>query len=84
MLDLDTGADMTIEKFMSGFLSERPGLVKASLNKGAGTGALHAKTGKYSLDEIKQIAKADPKKYAELKKEGVVQAVYEHHLSGKI
>lgn len=81
VLDPDTGTEITPEKFMRNFLSERPGLVKASVSKGAGTGALNAKSAKYTIDEIKGIAKADPKRYAELKKEGVVQAIYDRHLS---
>jgi len=81
MLDPDTGTEIALEKFMKNFLSERPGLVKAAYSKGAGTGALNAKSAKYTIDEIKDIAKADPKKYAELKKEGIVQAIYDRHLS---
>jgi hypothetical protein len=81
MLDPDTGTEITLEKFMKNFLSERPGLVKAASARGAGTGALTAKSAKYTIDEIKDIAKADPKKYAELKQEGIVQAVYDRHLS---
>lgn len=81
MLDPDTGTEITLEKFMKNFLSERPGLVKATPARGAGTGALNAKSAKYTIDEIKDIAKADPKKYAELKQEGIVQAIYDRHLS---
>lgn len=82
-LDPDTGTEITLEKFMKNFLSERPGLVKATSARGAGTGALNAKSAKYTIDEIKDIAKADPKKYAELKQEGIVQAIYDRHLSLK-
>ena len=80
VLDPDTGKDISPEKFMKNFLSERPGLVKAAPTRGAGTGAINQKSAKYTIDEIKDIAKADPKKYAELKKEGVVQAIYDRHL----
>lgn len=83
MLDPDTGQEMGVQKFMTNFLSERPGLVKAGRPGGAGTGAMTAKTSGYSLDEIKQIAKADPKKYKELKDEGIVQSIYQKHLAGK-
>lgn len=80
-LDPETGAETTVEKFMRGFLSERPGLVRPAPARGAGTGALGARPGKYTLDEIREIARSDPKKYAELKSEGVVQALYEKHLA---
>lgn len=80
-LDPETGTETTVEKFMRGFLSERPGLVRPAPAKGAGTGALGARPGKYTLDEIREIARNDPKKYAELKSEGVVQALYEKHLA---
>gem|GEM_PF-3077681 len=82
-LDPETGAETTVEKFMKRFLSERPGLVRPASTKGAGTGALGARPGKYTLDEIREIARSDPKKYAELKSEGVVQALYEKHLAEK-
>lgn len=81
MLDPETGTQMTIGKFIKSFLSERPGLVRPASTKGAGTGAMGAKPARYTLDEIKEIAKADPEKYAELKKEGVVQAIYQKHLA---
>ena len=80
-LDPETGTETTLEKFMRGFLSERPGLVKPTPARGAGTGALGARTGKYTLDEIREIARSDPRKYAELKSEGVVQEIYEKHLA---
>lgn len=83
LIDPDTGQEMGVQKFMANFLSERPGLVKAGRISGAGTGAMNAKVSGYSLDEIKQIAKADPKKYKELKDEGIVQSIYQRHLSGK-
>lgn len=83
MLDPETGTEATVEKFMRGFLSERPGLVRPAPARGAGTGALGARPGKYTLDEIREIARTDPKKYAELKSEGVVQALYEKHLAEK-
>lgn len=83
MLDPETGQEMGVQKFMTNFLSERPGLVKAGRLRGAGTGALTAKTSGYTMDEIKQIAKADPKKYKELKEEGIVQSIYQKHLSNK-
>ena len=83
MLDPETGAGITLKKFMKNFLLERPGLVKAAPARGAGTGALNAKSAKYTLDEIKEIAKTDPKKYAELKNEGIVQAIYDRHLSDR-
>jgi len=80
VLDPETGSGMTIEKYMRGFLSERPGLVKSSQARGAGTGALGGAQGRYTLEEIREIARTDPKRYAELKSEGVVQEVYERHL----
>jgi hypothetical protein len=83
LLDPETGTETTVEKFMRGFLSERPGLVKPAPAKGAGTGALGARPGKYTLDEIREIARSDPRKYAELKSEGVVQEIYEKHLAEK-
>ena len=48
--------------FMKNFLSERPGLVKANPARGAGTGALNAKSAKYTIDEIKDelTALAEP------------------------
>jgi hypothetical protein len=82
-LDPETGTETTLEKFMRGFLSERPGLVRPASTKGAGTGALGARPGKYTLDEIREIARSDPRKYAELKSEGVVQELYEKHLAEK-
>ncbi len=82
-LDPETGTETTVEKFMRGFLSERPGLVRPAPSRGAGTGALGARPGKYTLDEIREIARNDPKKYAELKSEGVVQELYEKHLAEK-
>lgn len=75
------GTETTVEKFMRGFLSERPGLVKPTPARGAGTGALGARPGKYTLDEIREIARSNPRKYAELKSEGVVQEIYEKHLA---
>jgi hypothetical protein len=83
VLDPETGAETTVEKFMRGFLSERPGLVRPASVKGAGTGALGARSGKYTLDEIREIARTDPKRYAELKSEGVVQELYDKHLAEK-
>ncbi|GJM14941.1 MAG: hypothetical protein DHS20C13_02680 [Thermodesulfobacteriota bacterium] len=83
LIDPETGQEMGVQKFMTNFLSERPGLVKAGRLRGAGTGALNAKVGGYTIDEIKQIAKADPKKYKELKEEGIVQSIYQKHLSQK-
>lgn len=83
MIDPETGKEMGVQKFMTNFLSERPGLVKAGPLRGAGTGALNAKVDGYTLDDIKQIAKADPKKYRELKDEGIVQSIYQKHLSQK-
>lgn len=83
LIDPDTGQEMGVQKFMTKFLSDRPGLVKAGRLIGAGTGALGSKTQGYSLDEIKQIAKADPKRYKELKDDGVVQSIYQKHLSRK-
>ncbi|HML96824.1 MAG TPA: hypothetical protein PKC29_15565 [Thermodesulfobacteriota bacterium] len=80
MLDPETGAGMTVERYMRGFLSERPGLVRPSQARGAGTGALGGAQGRYTLEEIREIARTDPKRYAELKGEGVVQEVYERHL----
>ncbi|HKQ32503.1 MAG TPA: hypothetical protein VJV40_04805, partial [Thermodesulfobacteriota bacterium] len=80
-LDPETGTETTLEKFMRGFLSERPGLVRPTSARGAGTGALGARPGKYTLDEIREIARSDPRKYAELKSEGVVQEIYEKHLA---
>ena len=80
VLDPETGAEMTIERYMRGFLSERPGLVRPSQARGAGTGALGGAQGRYTLEEIREIARTDPKRYAELKGEGVVQEVYERHL----
>lgn len=81
MLDSETGTEISLGKFMRNFLSERPGLVRSAPSKGAGTGSLGSKPGRYTLDEIREIAKSDPKKYAELKNEGVVQAIYERHLA---
>ena len=81
MLDPETGTEISLGKFMRNFLSGRPGLVKSAPARGAGTGSLGSKPGRYTLDEIREIARADPKKYAELKNEGVVQAIYEKHLS---
>ena len=83
LIDPETGQEMGVQKFMNNFLSERPGLVKAGKLRGAGTGALNSKTQGYTLDEIKQIAKADPKKYQELKDEGIVQSIYQKHLTSK-
>ena len=83
LVDPETGMEMGVQKFMTNFLSERPGLVKAGRLRGAGTGVLNAKTNGYTLDEIKQIAKADPKKYKELKDDGIVQSIYQKHLSQK-
>lgn len=80
VLDPETGSGMTVEKYMRGFLSERPGLVRPSQARGAGTGALGGPQGRYTLEEIREIARTDPKRYAELKGEGVVQEVYERHL----
>jgi len=80
MLDPETGSGMTVERYMRGFLSERPGLVRPSQARGAGTGALGGAQGRYTLEEIREIARTDPKRYAELKGEGVVQEVYERHL----
>lgn len=40
MLEPETRTEATLEKFMSGFLSERLGLVRPAAVKGAGTGAL--------------------------------------------
>lgn len=80
-LDPETGTETTVEKFIRGFLSGRPGLVKPAPTRGAGTGALGARTGKYTLDEIREIARSDPRRYAELKSEGVVQELYEKHLA---
>jgi hypothetical protein len=82
-LDPETGTETTVEKYMRRFLSERPGLVRPASTKGAGTGALGAGMGKYTLDEIREIARSDPRKYAELKREGVVQELYEKHLAEK-
>ena len=79
-LDPETGKEMTVERYMRGFLSERPGLVRPSQARGAGTGTLGGSQGRYSLEEIREIARTDPKRYAELKGEGVVQEVYERHL----
>lgn len=80
MLDPETGSGMSVERYMRGFLSERPGLVRPSQARGAGTGALGGAQGKYTLEEIREIARTDPKRYAELKGEGVMQEVYERHL----
>lgn len=82
-LDPDTGTGMTVERFMRGFLAERPGLVRSAPVRGAGTGALGTKPARYTLEEIRDIAKADPKRYAELKSEGVVQEIYNRHLAEK-
>ncbi len=79
-LDPETGREMTVERYMHGFLSERPGLVRPSQARGAGTGTLGGQQGRYSLEEIREIARTDPKRYAELKGEGVVQEVYERYL----
>lgn len=83
LIDPETGQEMGVQKFMTNFLSERPGLVKAGRQRGAGTGVLTVKTSGYTIDEIKRIAKADPKKYKELKDEGIVQSIYQKHLAGK-
>lgn len=80
VLDPDTGKEMTVERYVQGFLSERPGLVRPSRARGAGTGSLGGAQGRYTLEEIREIARTDPKRYAELKGEGVVQEVYERHL----
>lgn len=79
-LDPETGKEMTVERYMHWFLSERPGLVRPSQARGAGTGTLGGSQGRYSLEEISEIARTDPKRYTELKGEGVVQEVYERHL----
>lgn len=74
-LNPETGKEMTLNDFMKSFLAERPNLVKGSGTSGAGSSGTQTKHGKLSLDEIKRIAKSDPARYAELKKDGTVQQV---------
>ncbi len=81
-LDPETGKEMSIAAYMREFLNNRPGLARATESRGAGTGSVKSKNGIYTLEDIKQIAKTDPKRYAELKKEGVVDTLYNRHLYG--
>lgn len=78
MLDPDNGGEISIENYMKRFLSDRPGLLKASGIPGAGSaGGGRPGHVKYTPAEIKHIAETDPAKYAELRKDGTVQAVVE-------
>ena len=74
-LNPETGKEMTLNDFMKSFLAERPNLVKGSGTSGAGSSGTQTKHGKLSLEEVKRIAKTDPARYAELKKDGTIQQV---------
>lgn len=74
-LNPETGKEMTLNDFMKSFLAESPNLVKGSGTSGAGSSGTQTKHGKLSLEEVKRIAKTDPARYAELKKDGTIQQV---------
>ena len=77
-LDHDTGSEITLDKFMKGFLEKRPNLLKSTGTSGAGTGA-SARVGKYTMEDIQKIASTDLPKYKELVKDGTVDAVMRKH-----
>jgi len=75
-LNTDTGKDMTLEDYLKGFLGSRPNLVKPSGGPGGGSSQPRSYSNT-SLEQLKEIASKDPKRYAEMKASGEVQKIIE-------